>query len=149
MNRVFEINRIRLIATKKAGRRRPEKVIPCLWCSYVLECECKKIKVAGINWKQWVPAKQYCDTYPCGKNAVNFRSSLAKKQLSDKAVDRLTAEYCLWKMMKRTPIKFLSPILQSGFSHAIPKYPCRLTLQLPTTVSSKKLLNQLEALVVQ
>ena len=147
MNLVFETNKIRLLVNKKAGRRRPQKVIPCLYCPSIHECECKKVKVKGIGWKQWVPARQYCLASKCGKRAVNFRSSLAKKLLNkEDQTAFLTAQYCLWKMMGRTPIKYLSPVLSGNFIHAVPQYPCRFNLQLNSKrleklVESTKMLN--------
>lgn len=117
MRKIFETNKLLIITRKKVGRRITPKVIPCLWCPNTFECEHKKIRVEGLGWKQWVPARQYCDTPNCGKKAINFRSVLARKLLSDKEDDRLTAQYCQWKMIMRTPIRELVPILVNGFNH--------------------------------
>ena len=116
---IFEINRIKIL-NKKNGRSRPDKIIPCQFCGNRMDCGHKKIRVKGVNWKQYVPEKQYCGPQPCGKSVQNFRSRLTKKLLYPKNSDEyLTAQYCMWKMLARTPIKYLAPILSEGFKTEI------------------------------
>lgn len=111
---IFDINRIKVL-NERSGRSIPEKVIPCLWDGNRFICGHKKVRVENIKWKQYVPVKQYCGPNPCGKAVQNFRSRLTKKLLYGNKNEKLTAEYCLWKMIRRTPIKVLSPTLSEGF----------------------------------
>lgn len=119
MKRHFEINQIRYTIKQNAGRKITEKVIPCLYCPNLIECTHKKLKTG--TWKQWVPVKQYCNIPNCAKKSISFRTNLAKKLLQPKNESQyLTAQYCLWKMITRTPIEYLIPILSNNFEHARP-----------------------------
>lgn len=111
--RAFDINRVRHIIKRKAGRKITERVIPCLFDGELIEVEYKKVKMNG--WKYWFPLKQYCSTRHCGKKAILFRVKLAKKLLSENRDEQLMAQYVLWKMITRTSIKELIPLLTNGF----------------------------------
>lgn len=114
---IFDINRIRILNMKN-GRSRPDKVIPCSFCGNQMLCGHKKIKMPNKGWKQYVPAKQYCGSQPCGKSVQNFRGRLTKILLNPMDENQyLTAQYCLWKMLARTPIKYLTPLLSEGFNY--------------------------------
>ena len=115
---VYLINKVRLVMKKNSGRRSTNRVIACMWCSKIIECECKKVRVEGVQWKQWVPARQYCDVSSCAKKAINFKSKLTKKLLHPKDEnEKLQAEYCLAKWIIRTPLKELQKVLMDGFIH--------------------------------
>lgn len=117
-NPIYLINKVRLVMKKNSGRRQTNRVISCMWCSAIIECECKKVRVEGVKWKQWVPARQYCEVHSCAKKAINFKSKLTKKLLNPKDEnERLCAEYCLAKWIIRCPLKYLQPILMDGFKH--------------------------------
>lgn len=121
---------------KKAGRRITEKIITCLWCPNTFNCEHKKIKVDNTKWKQWVPLRQYCNTPNCNKKAINFRSILARKLLNPKDESEFnTAQYCLWKMIARSPIQFLHPILIENFEQARPIHEKDLVEELEILVN--------------
>lgn len=123
MNQIFELNQILLIRNKKNGRKRTPKALHCLWCPTILNCEHKKIRVKGKYQKQYVPAKQYCNIPECGKKTLSFRFTLARKLRNPKNdTEFLTAQYCLWKMLVRTPIKNLAPIISKNFEDARPPY---------------------------
>ena len=113
--KAFEINKVRHIIRRKAGRKITERVIPCLFDGELIEVEYKKIKMNG--WKEWFLLKQYCSTRHCGKKAILFRTRLAKLMLSESKDDQLTAQYVLWKMITRTPVKDLLPLLAKGFEY--------------------------------
>lgn len=121
MNNIYDINRIRIL-NMKSGRSPMSKIIPCQWCGIAMECGHKKVRVKGVSWKQWVPARQYCSSQPCAKQSLNFKVRLTKKLLNPTSQDEyLSANYCLMKMLTRSPIEFLSPILTNCFEHARPK----------------------------
>ena len=111
--RMFEINKVRHLIKKKAGRRITEIQLSCLYDGEIFVTDFKKIKMNG--WKYWFPAKQYCTTRYCGKRAILLRTKLAKKLQSNSLDDRLVGQYVLWKMITRTPMCVLLPILTNGF----------------------------------
>jgi len=119
IDRIREINRIRIL-NQKSGRTPMPKIITCGYCSDEMECGHKKIRVHNVGWKQWVPQRQYCSSN-CSKPSLNFKVRLHKKLIEPKdQSEYFTAQYCLWKMLGRTPIKELSEILSTNFERARP-----------------------------
>lgn len=136
MSRCFTINKQRYQSRQGKTRQLLIKKMPCAFCDGEFENEFRKIKIGVRN--QRIPLKQYCTGTRCQKAGINFRTSLVRHLQSDNLSSNLTAQYVLWKMITRTPIKYLTPVLYDNFESARPKNPCRVMWTIPKRQRSTK-----------
>jgi len=99
-------------------RQRPE-LDRCKTCGnklYFFNNGIKKVKINGT--KQLVQEKDFCDL-KCSKKKCVFFQKINMVLQTDNYSDYLVAQYCLWKMLRRTPLTELAKILESKMKSAI------------------------------